>query len=68
MLQLIIIRLGALCAEAMIEDFPDGGEIAVLDYPANNACNDREQGFLDTIEGKGFDVVATFDAEGTVEK
>lgn len=44
----------------MIEDFPDGGEIAVLDYPANNACNDREQGFLDTIEGKGFDVVATF--------
>jgi ribose transport system substrate-binding protein len=52
----------------MIEDFPDGGEIAVLDYPANNACNDREQGFLDTIEGKGFDVVATFDAEGTVEK
>lgn len=61
-------QAGALCAEAMIEDFPDGGEIAVLDYPANNACNDREQGFLDTIEGKGFDVVATFDAEGTVEK
>ena len=61
-------QAGVLCAEAMIEDFPDGGEIAVLDYPANNACNDREQGFLDTIEGKGFDVVATFDAEGTVEK
>ena len=61
-------QAGALCAEAMIEDFPDGGEIAVLDYPANNACNDLEQGFLDTIEGKGFDVVATFDAEGTVEK
>ena len=61
-------QAGALCAEAMIEDFPDVGEISVLDYPANNACNDREQGFLDTIEGKGFDVVATFDAEGTVEK
>ena len=56
-------QAGVLCAKAMIEDFPDGGEIAVLDYPANNACNDREQGFLDTIEGKGFDVVATFDAE-----
>ena len=52
-------QAGVLCAKAMIEDFPDGGEIAVLDYPANNACNDREQGFLDTIEGKGFDVVAT---------
>ena len=62
------VQAGVLCAEAMIKDFPDGGEIAVLNYPANSACLDREQGFLDTIEGKGFEVVATFDAEGTVEK
>lgn len=61
-------QAGVLCAEAMIKDFPDGGDIAVLNYPANNACNDREKGFMDTIEGKGFEVVATFDAEGTVEK
>lgn len=62
------VQAGILCAEAMIEDFPDGGEIAVLNYPANSACLDREQGFLDTIEGHGLEVVATFDAEGTVEK
>lgn len=62
------VQAGVLCAEAMIEDFPDGGEIAILNYPANSACLDREQGFLDTIEGHGFEVVATFDAEGTVEK
>lgn len=57
---------GVLCAEAMLEDFPDGGEIAILNYPANSACNDREQGFLDTV-GDTYDVVATFDAQGTVE-
>lgn len=60
-------RAGVLCAEAMIKDFPDGGEIAVLNYPANSACNDREQGFLDTI-GDKFEVVATFDAQGDVSK
>ena len=62
------VQAGVLCGEAMIKDFPDGGKIAVLNYPANSACLDREQGFLDTIDGHGFEVVATFDAEGTVEK
>lgn len=60
-------RAGVLCAEAMMKDFPEGGEIAVLNYPANSACNDREQGFLDTI-GDQFEVVATFDAQGDVSK
>ena len=27
-------QAGVQCAEAMIKDLPDGGEIAVLDYPA----------------------------------
>ena len=62
------LQAGKLCAESMIKDFPEGGPIAVLNYPANSACLDRENGFLETIEGKGFEVVATFDAEGTVEK
>lgn len=59
-------QAGVLCAEAMLEDFPDGGEIAVLNYPSNSACNDREKGFLETV-GDTYDVVATFDAQGTVE-
>lgn len=62
------IQAGRLCGEAMIKDFPDGGKIAVLNYPANSACLDREKGFMEVIEGKGFEIVATFDAEGTVEK
>ncbi len=61
-------QAGVLCAEAMIADLPEGGKIAVLNYPANSACNDREAGFLETIEGKGFEIVTTLDAEGTVEK
>lgn len=60
-------QAGVLCGEAMLADFPEGGEIAVLNYPANSACNDREQGFLDTV-GDTYDVVATFDAQGTVEE
>lgn len=62
------VQAGELCAEAMIKDFPEGGDIAVLNYPANSACNDREQGFLTAIEGHNFNIVATFDAQGTVEK
>ncbi len=59
-------QAGVLCAEAMLADFPDGGEIAILNYPANSACNDREKGFLETV-GDTYNVVATFDAQGTVE-
>ena len=55
---------GVMCAETMIKLLPDGGEIAILDYPANTACVDRVAGFLATIEGKNFTVVAQQDAQG----
>ena len=60
------VQAGRICGEAMIADFPDGGNIAVLNFPANGACVDRENGFLEAIEGHGFNVVATFDAEGSL--
>ena len=55
---------GVQCAEKLIELVPDGGEIAILDYPANSACVDRVTGFTDTLEGSNFTVVAQQDAEG----
>lgn len=55
---------GVQCAEKLIELIPDGGEIAILDYPANSACVDRVTGFTDTLEGTDFTVVAQQDAEG----
>lgn len=58
---------GVLCAEELIKRCPDGGEIAILDYPANSAILDRVAGFTDTIEGKNFTIVAQQDAEGKPE-
>ena len=60
-------QAGCLGGEAMLEDFPDGADIAVLNYPSNGACNDREQGFLDTVEGKGINVLVTMDAQANLE-
>ncbi|MGD1823567.1 MAG: sugar ABC transporter substrate-binding protein [Pleomorphochaeta sp.] len=57
------IGAGVICAEALNEALPEGGEIAILDYPANSACLDRTEGFLATINDN-FEVVAQFDAQG----
>ena len=51
----------------MLEDFPDGADIAILNYPSNGACIDREKGFLDTVEGKGINVLDTMDAIANLE-
>lgn len=55
---------GVLCGKKLIELIPDGGDIAILDYPANSACLDRVKGFTETVSDKGFNIVAQQDAEG----
>lgn len=60
-------QAGILCAEAMLKDFPNGANIAVLNYPSNGACIDREAGFLDTVKDKGINVLVTMDASANVE-
>lgn len=60
-------QAGVLCAESMLKDFPDGADIAVLNYPSNGACIDREAGFLDTVKDKGINVLVTMDASANVE-
>jgi ribose transport system substrate-binding protein len=57
------VGAGVICAEAMNKAFPNGGEIAILDYPANSACLDRTSGFMKTIRSN-FRVVAQQDAQG----
>lgn len=54
---------GVICAQDLNSRFPEGGEIAILDYPANSACLDRTQGFLDTINDN-FTIVDQQDAQG----
>ena len=34
----------------MVKDHPDGGNIAILDFPSNESCVDRVNGFLDDLE------------------
>jgi ribose transport system substrate-binding protein len=58
---------GYVCGEDLVEKCPDGGPIIVLDSPTMNSVVDRTDGFLDAIEGHGFEIVAQQDAKGNLE-
>ena len=58
---------GYVCGEDLAAKCPDGGKIIVLDSPTMNSVVDRTNGFLDAIEGKGFEIVAQQDAKGNLE-
>ena len=58
---------GKVCGEDLVEKVPEGGKIIILDSPTMNSIVDRTEGFLDAIEGKGFEIVAQQDARGNLE-
>ena len=58
---------GKVCGEDLVKKCPDGGKIIVLDSPTMNSVVDRTNGFLDAIDGKGFEIVAQQDAKGNLE-
>lgn len=58
---------GFVCGEDLVKKIPGGGPIIILNSPTMNSINDREKGFRDAIEGKGFNVVAEQDAKGNLE-
>ena len=54
---------GQLVGEQMAKDYPDVADIAILDFPSNESCVDRVNGFLDVVEKlDGVEVVADQDA------
>ncbi len=60
---------GQLVGEQMVKDYPDGGDIAILDFPSNESCVDRVNGFL---EGRGdsadkFNIVAQQDGAAALD-
>lgn len=60
---------GQLVGAQMAEDYPDGAKIAVLDFPSNESCVDRVNGFL---EGLGenldkFEIVAQQDGAAALD-
>jgi ribose transport system substrate-binding protein len=57
---------GRVCGEDLVKRFPKGGPIAVLDSPTMNSVNDRIEGFMSAINGKGFKVVYQKDSLGNL--
>lgn len=42
-------QAGILVGEQMVKDYPDGAKIAILDFPENESCVDRVNGFLEGL-------------------
>lgn len=59
---------GVQCGENLVERFPDGGKIAILECPSMNSINERISGFEETISGKGFEVVERVDVAGDLTR
>lgn len=55
---------GYICGQNLIEQYPEGGKIVILESPLQNSINDRISGFEEAIAGKGFEVVKRADTEG----
>lgn len=58
---------GFVAGEDMKKELPDGGKIAILDSPTINSINDRIDGFMEAIEGHGFEIVSQQNGEHTLE-
>ncbi len=60
---------GQLVGEQMAKDYPNGAKIAVLDFPENESCVDRVNGFLAGLgDNKDkFDIVAQQDGKAALD-
>lgn len=60
---------GQLVGEQMAKDYPDGAKIAVLDFPSNESCVDRVNGFLNGLGDNAdkFNIVAQQDGEAALD-
>ncbi|MCP1110796.1 ribose transport system substrate-binding protein [Lachnospiraceae bacterium PF1-21] len=63
-------QAGQLVGEQMVEDYPDGAKIAILDFPSNESCVDRVNGFLDGLgDSKDkFEIVAQQDGKAALDE
>ena len=60
---------GQLVGEQMAKDYPNGAKIAVLDFPENESCVDRVNGFLAGLGANKdkFDIVAQQDGKAALD-
>lgn len=60
---------GQLVGEQMVKDYPEGGDIAILDFPSNESCVDRVNGFLEGLGDSAdkFNIVAQQDGGAALD-
>ncbi|MBO5237991.1 MAG: sugar ABC transporter substrate-binding protein [Lachnospiraceae bacterium] len=60
---------GELVGEQMAKDYPDGADIAILDFPSNESCVDRVNGFMAGLGDNAdkFNIVAQQDGEAALD-
>lgn len=59
---------GVLLGQQLVENFPDGAKIAILDTPWNESACDRVNGFLEGLgEDKKYEIVAQQDGESALD-
>ena len=60
---------GQLVGEQMVKDYPEGGDIAILDFPSNESCVDRVNGFLEGLGDSAdkFNIVAQQDGAAALD-
>lgn len=63
-------QAGTLVGQQMAEDYPDGAQIAILDFPSNESCIDRVNGFMDGLGDNAdkFDIVAQQDGQAALDE
>lgn len=60
---------GQLMGEQMVKDYPDGAKIAILDFPSNESCVLRVNGFLAGLgdSASKFEIVAQQDGKASLD-
>lgn len=60
-------QAGYLCGEDVVQRFPDGGKVLILECPTTNSINERITGFEEAIANQGFEIVARENVDGNRE-
>lgn len=62
------VNAGTICGQDLVEKYPEGGKIAILECPTMNSINDRITGFEQALAGQAFEVVAREDVAGDLNQ
>lgn len=62
-------QAGQLVGQQMVKDYPNGADIAILDFPSNESCVKRVKGFNEGLgdSASKFNIVAQQDGKATLD-